>query len=273
MPDSSRPDYAAFLAQHLPTQSGRLARYAMDDGSCVWLRRPWATPHPVQGTLWGWATRLARTPALRPLIPLEGSAAIAREAQRLAQFAAQGLRVPAVLAHSEAGLLVSHIGHGTVATDSLFKEMEAAASDPAAMLALWQQGLALMDRVHAAGMFLGSAFARHMVRGPDGALACVDLSEDSGAQLPPHLCQVRDALSYLYDTAMLVHAAGAREAARPLWQAWTAQTLRGEAFRDALKEHLARLSWLRYLPPDARWGHAAWQLRAAYEQATRLRYE
>ena len=30
---------------------------------------------------------------------------------------------------------------------------------------------------------------------------------------------------------------------------------------------------LRYLPPDQRWGHAAWQLRAAYEQATKLQYE
>ena len=28
-----------------------------------------------------------------------------------------------------------------------------------------------------------------------------------------------------------------------------------------------------YLPPDQRWGHAAWQLRAAYEQATKLQYE
>jgi len=48
--------------------------------------------------------------------------------------------------------------------------------------------------------------------------------------------------------------------------------VRGHAFRTALTQHLSRLSWLRYLPPDSRWGSATYQMRAAYEQATRPRY-
>ncbi|QEA13104.1 hypothetical protein [Comamonas flocculans] len=260
-------DPAAFLARQLPAQQLPLARYRLGEECTVWLRRARPGAHPLQRRLWALAARLSRVPALRPL-PMAGAAACAAaQAARLREFAGQGLPVAQVLAQQGDGLLLGDAG-----TTSLAQEL-AQAPHAEALLTLWQQGLALIDGVHAHGLSLGSALPQHMVRGPEGALTLVYLPPDPAALLPAPLCQVRDALSYLYASAMLLHAGGAREAARPLWQAWLDGPARAPGFRQALQAQLTRLSWLRYLPPDARWGHAAWQLRAAYEQAVSLQYK
>ena len=262
------PDHAAFLAQHLPAQREPLACHATD-GGYVWLRRTAAPAHPLQRGGLALAARLSHTPALRPSVPADGAAAL----DGLRTLAAHGLRVPDVLAQDGAGFLLRDPDGGARPCMTLDAALHAAAAEGAGpALALWRQGLALMDHAHAAGLSLGGAFAGDLLVCADGALACTR-AEAIAAPLPaPELRQVRDALAYLWSTAAPLHQAGLREAARPVWREWVASPVRGEPFRGALAQHLSRLSWLRYLPPDSRWGSAIYQMRAAYEQAMAPRY-
>lgn len=272
MPHES-PDYAAFLAEQLPRQHARVAHYALGDEH-VWLKRA-GRPHGAwRYRLLGAVARGARLPALSPVPNPGGTAAIATEIARLAAFAAHGLRVPEVLAAQTDGFLMRDLGGGAQAARSLGDEIEAQIPHGAdAVLAPWREGLALLDAVHARGLCLSQAFARNMVRCADGQIACIDFEDDPAAHLPLPLCQVRDALAWLHSTAGFLHAAGARESARAIWSAWLAEPVRDDAFRAAFAQTVARLTWLRYLPPDRRWGRDAYRLRAAYEQAVKLRYE
>lgn len=266
-------DHAAFLMQQLPRQRTRLAHYEYG-GETVWLKR--ASPPRSGGRrrLLATVARLAHLPALRPLPRTDGAAAIATEAARLHSFTTHGLRVPQVLAECADGLLMHDLGEPTQPAAPLVNEIEAAiAAGSRPVLALWQQGLALLDAVHAQGLCLSHASAHHMVRCPDGTLACVDLDDDPAAHLPLPTCQVRDALAYLHSTAWLLHAAGARELAREPWNVWLQNPVRSATFRETLATTAAGLTWLRYLPPDDRWGHEAYRLRAMYEQLVALRYE
>lgn len=259
------PDHAAFLAQHLPTQRQHLACHELG-GQQVWL---WRTA-PSSHRLLALVARLSHTPALRPLPSAKRTADLAAE---LAQLSAHGLRTPHVLAHGAAGLLMQvpgDTGHGAITLEAA---LHAAALEGAdAVLALWQRGLALMDAVHASGLSLGGAPTDTLLVDENEPLICAGLDASAPEALTPELRQVRDALAYLWATAGHLHQAGLRDRARPLWRDWVARPVRGDAFRAALARHLARLSWLRYLPPDSRWGSATYQMRAAYELATTPRY-
>jgi len=262
------PDYTAFLAQHLPAQHARLACHALDGGH-VWLWRASASRHPMQRRSLALVAGLSRAPALRPLPAVD--AAAQRRGLRILQD--HGLRAPQVLASHGDGLLLRAPGGGARLPATLDAALQAAAGEDAgALLALWQQGLAVLDAAHAAGLGLGGALACGLLVGADGQLACTDVDPAPAAAPAPELRQVRDALGYLWSTAGCLHQAGLREAARPLWSAWVARPVRGDAFRAALAQHLARLSWLRYLPPDSRWGSGIYQMRAAYDQAVTPRY-
>lgn len=263
-----QPDYAAFLAQHLPAQTAQLACYALGD-SHVWLWRAGALGHPVQRRLLALVARLSHTPALR----LPPAADVATQRQGLQALDAHGLRAAQVLASHDGGLLLRDPGSGSCTPATLEAALHTAGSDSAdALLALWRQGLALIDAAHAAGLSLRGALASDLRVCADQGLACTGVDGAGANPLPIELRQVRDALGYLWSTAGCLHLAGQREAARPLWDAWVTSPVRGDAFRATLAQHLSRLSWLRYLPPDSRWGSATYQMRAAYEQATRPRY-
>lgn len=153
---------------------------------------------------------LLRLDALRPVPNPGGPTAIATEVQRLRDLAARGIRVPVVLAALPNGFAMRHLGNVGEETHSLGNEIDHAvqAGDTAAVLALWQQGLDTLTQVHHRGTCLSQAFARNLVRCPDGEVACIDFEDDPAAVLPLAVCHVRDALCYAHSTAIYLHASG-----------------------------------------------------------------
>lgn len=267
MPHSepTAPDYAAFLAQQLPQQRKPIAQYRVGEAQ-VWLKRAGPGNSPWRYRVLGAAAALLRLPALRPVPNPGGTHAIATEARRLRQLASAGLRVPQVLAQQTDGLLLLHLGVPGAPTPSLANEMrDAIPHGPEAVLALWRQGLAALDTAHRHGLCLSQAFARNMVRCPDGMVACIDFEDDPAAALPLALCQLRDALCYAHSSADYLAQAGALTEARALWQDWCTSSARSPGFRAELAHSVRRLAWLRHLPRGARWGRDVQRLHAAFD--------
>ncbi len=258
-------DAAAFLARQLPQQRGLLAHYELG-GARVWLKR--AGPrHGMAGyRALGLAARLLGLAALTPVPNRGGRAAIATEVRRLGALASQGVPVPQVLAAAEDGFLMADLGAPGRPAASLAHELDAALPDgAAAVLAPWTEGLDTLAAVHARGQCLSQAFARNLVRGADGRIACIDFEDDPAAALPLATCQLRDLLCYVHSTALHLVQVQALAAARAAWRRRLAQPQYGAGFQAALAHTLARLAWLRHLPADRRWGRDAQRLRAGWE--------
>ena len=260
---NSPPDYAAFLRDQYALQTPNVASYRLGSEQ-VWLKKAGPRHSMARYRVLGLLAWLTRLQVLRPVPNLGGSTAIATEARRLHSLAALGLRVPEVLAQQPEGLLLRHLGRPGEATPSFDGEMQAAsAAGPQAVLARWQEGLAALQAVHARGACLSQAFARNLVRCPDGVLGFIDFEDDPLASLPLALCQARDALCYVHSTALYLREAGALPEARAIWAHWLAE--QPAALGALLVTTAQRLAWLRHLPQDRRWGRDLQRARAAYD--------
>ncbi len=260
---TSPPDYAAFLRDQYALQTPNVASYRLGSEQ-VWLKKAGPRHSMARYRVLGLLAWLTRLQVLRPVPNLGGSTAIATEARRLHSLAALGLRVPEVLAQQPEGLLLRHLGRPGEATPSFDGEMQAAsAAGPQAVLARWQEGLAALQAVHARGACLSQAFARNLVRCPDGVLGFIDFEDDPLASLPLALCQARDALCYVHSTALYLREAGALPEARAVWAHWLAE--QPAALSALLVTTAQRLAWLRHLPQDRRWGRDLQRARAAYD--------
>ena len=258
---TSPPDYAAFLRDQYALQTPNVASYRLGSEQ-VWLKKAGPRHSMARYRVLGLLAWLTRLQVLRPVPNLGGSTAIATEARRLHSLAALGLRVPEVLAQQPEGLLLRHLGRPGEATPSFDGEMQAAsAAGPQAVLARWQEGLAALQAVHARGACLSQAFARNLVRCPDGVLGFIDFEDDPLASLPLALCQARDALCYVHSTALYLREAGALPEARAVWAHWLAD--QPAALSALLATTAQRLAWLRHLPQDRRWGRDLQRARAA----------
>lgn len=260
---TSPPDYAAFLRDQYALQTPNVASYRLGSEQ-VWLKKAGPRHSMARYRVLGLLAWLTRLQVLRPVPNLGGSTAIATEARRLHSLAALGLRVPEVLAQQPEGLLLRHLGRPGEATPSFDGEMQAAsAAGPQAVLARWQEGLAALQAVHARGACLSQAFARNLVRCPDGVLGFIDFEDDPLASLPLALCQARDALCYVHSTALYLREAGALPEARAVWAHWLAE--QPAALSALLATTAQRLAWLRHFPQDRRWGRDLQRARAAYD--------
>lgn len=259
-------DYTTFLQQQWPRQQPLVAPYTLGGGEQVWLKRAGPRHGMWRYHLLGLVARVLCLPVLHPIPNRGGRVAIHTELTRLRALSAQGLRVPQVLAACDDAFLMRDLGTPGRPTPSLGDEIEAAAAaGPAAVLALWRLGLQTLDAVHERQQCLSQAFARNMVRCPDGQIACIDFEDDPSATLPLALCQLRDALAYVHSTALALTQAGAQEDARAAWNAWLARPQRSADWHAALQVALKRLAWLRHLPQDRRYGRDAQRMRAAYD--------
>ena len=260
---AAAPDYAAFLRRQMAQQPGNVASYPLDDEQ-VWLKKA-----GQRNGLWGYRVlgalaRALRLPVLRPVPNLGGDQAIATEARRLRDLAGRGLRVPAVLAQQPGGLLLAHLGRPGQPTPSLGDEIEhALPQGPEVVLALWQEGLQALSYVHATGTSLSQAFARNLVRCPDGTVGYIDFEDDPVAVLPLAHCKARDALCYVHSTALFIVQAGALAQAQAAWQQWLAGC--SPSVRSTLAETSTRLGWLRHLPASRRLGRDLQRARAAHD--------
>lgn len=263
MPLPLSPETCAdFLRTTAPRQTLPLAHYLLH-GQQVWLKKAGTRharwPYWVLGAL----ARTARLPLLAPVPNLGGPEAIATEARRLRALAARGLRVPQVLAEGAPGLLLAHLGLPGQDTPSLAVEMHAAVrARPQAMLGLFHQGLDALGTAHAAGACLSQAFARNLVRCPDGVIGYVDFEDDPAAVLALPQCQARDLLCYLHSTALHLQEAGALPAAREVWADWL--ELQPTVVQALLRTSVRQMRWLRRLPTDRRWGRDLQRARAAW---------
>ena len=252
-------DYAELLRRMLPRQGQTVASHRLGNER-VWLKK--AGPRHGQ-----WRYRLLaliagalRLDVLQPVPNPGGEAAIAIEARRLRELGEAGLRVPVVLAEQPGGLLMSDLGQGRATVSVLERLDQAAAAGPAALLAAWREGLNAIATVHARGTYLSQAFDRNLVHCPDGVIGYIDFEDDPGVALGLTECQVRDWLSYLHSTAMLVRAA-APQAAADHWHAVQADA--SDAVRERIRHAALRMRWLRHLPAGRRWGCDTQRVRAS----------
>jgi hypothetical protein len=257
-------DYAAFLQQHLATQPHNVMAHVLGDEQ-IWIKRAGAPHGTGRYRAMAVLAGLLGLDVLRPVPNPGGPAAIATEVRRLTDLAARGIRVPVVLAALPNGFAMRHLGHTGEEIHSLGNEIAHAveAGDTNAVLALWQQGLNTLAHVHRQGTCLSQAFARNLVRCPDGEVACIDFEDDPAAVLPLEVCHARDALCYAHSTAIYLHASGTLPDARERWAAWVAQGSPG--LQAALASSLRRMRWMRLLPASRRLGRDLQRVRAAYD--------
>ncbi|WP_398496297.1 hypothetical protein [Variovorax sp.] len=252
-------DYAAFLRTTLPRQAKNVASHRFGDER-VWLKKA----GPRHGK-WGYrvmaaVARMARLDIIKPVPNPGGEAAIATEARRLRQLAAAGLRVPRVLAEQADGLLISDLGASGRGTVVLQERLDqAATAGPAALLAIWREGLAAIATVHAHGQHLSQAFDRNLVQCPDGVIGYIDFEDDPSEVMTLAECQARDWLSYLHSTAMMLEAA-APDAAGQHWHAALADV--NADVRERIANAARRMKWAQKLPASRRWGRDTQRVRA-----------
>jgi hypothetical protein len=202
---------------------------------------------------------------LRPVPNPGGRAAIATEVRRLENLAARGIRVPVVLAAQPDGFAMRHLGRPADVTPSLGNEIDdaARAGQHREMLAMWQQGLHTLAQVHRQGTCLSQAFARNLVRRPDGEMACIDFEDDPAAVLPLAVCHVRDALCYAHSTAICLREGGTLAEGRERWAQWVAQG--STQMQEVLATSIRRMGWMRHLPTNRTVGRDLQRVRAAYD--------
>ena len=252
-------DYAEFLRKTLPKQASGIASYRVGDQR-VWLKKAGPRHGVWRYRVMGAIAAALRLEVLKPVPNPGGEDAIAIEARRLRELGALGLRVPAVLAQQADGLLLADLGENRPAVVLQERLSQAAASCPATLLTEWRQGLNAIAAVHARGAYLSQAFDRNLVHCPDGTIGYIDFEDDPGITLGIAECQVRDWLSYLHSTAMLMQAA-APHAAGEHWHA--AQADASDAVRERIAQAARRMRWLRHLPEGRRWGRDTQRVRAS----------
>ena len=255
-------DYDAFLRQH-DHQPMSTMRYALGQES-IWVKCANAG-----NPLWNYRLLQAlasvlRAPVLQPVPNPGGAATIATEVRRLRNFAAKGLRAPAVLAATDQAFAMRHLGLRDQEVPTLSQAIEhAMAEGPQATLAQWQRGLEALTMVHAQGECLSQAAARNMVCCPDGVIGYIDFEDDPASTLPLPVCHARDALNYAQSTALFLLQAGALPEARSHWQRFVGQL--SPAAQKVLQDCIGRLTWARFLPLSRRLGRDTQRIRAAYD--------
>lgn len=264
VPTSYTPiDYDAFLRAHVLSQPHNVVRYE-EGGETLWVKRAGALNPQWRYRALGAVAKVLRMPVLSPIPNPGGHVAVATEVRRLQDFAARGLRAPQVLAANNEGFVMRHLGAPGQPTPSLGNELQQATARGAnAVLLPWKQGLQAISKVHKAGTTLSQAFARNLVRCPDGVIGYIDFEDDPSAHLPLPVCQARDALCYAHSTAWMLAQAEALPEARKHWKAWV-QTLSPET-REVLQQSIARMAWAGRLPLDRKLGRDGQRIRMAFE--------
>lgn len=256
-------DYDHFLQAHVLSQPYSVMRY--DQGrETLWVKRAGALNPRWRYRVMALFAQAFKVPVLSPVANPGGRMAVATEVRRLQDFAARGLRAPQVLAVHEDGFLMRHLGAPGERTPSLGNEMEEAnARGSNAVLVLWKQGLQAITKVHKSGTVLSQAFARNLVRCPDGVIGYIDFEDDPAAHLTQAVCQARDALCYAHSTAWILAKSDALPEARKHWQAWM-QTMPADA-QTELQHAISRMAWAGRLPMDRKLGRDGQRIRIAFE--------
>ncbi|MBQ9578429.1 MAG: phosphotransferase [Ottowia sp.] len=206
------------------------------------------------------AGTLLGVPCLNAAPPVGGSAGQAMEVARLRALHAAGARVPQVLHVDGAqGFFVMQWLGGEHLADVLQRGAPQAA-------ALWREAGDELLRVHAAGQYLGQAFARNIIVGEGGRLAgMVDFEDDPAQVMSLEDAQTRNWLEFLHGTLWMLPLP--REEMDATLDAWLAAE--PPAVQQRFARACQRLAWLRRLPKHRRWGRDTVALQAAGAAAHR----
>jgi tRNA A-37 threonylcarbamoyl transferase component Bud32 len=208
---------------------------------------------PGRFKLMTWLSRWTRNPLLQPVPAYGGVRAQSIEVKRLAQLAAAGLPVPAVL-HQGSDFIALQFLQG----QSLQHHLTLA---PEEALAMFEQGLQAIHQVHQKGQYLSQAFARNIMV-VQGSLWFIDFEDDPLEVLSLQDAQTRDWLAYLLSTVWMANAPMAQLLA--VWQHIYGQL--DSATQAAIVQACSRLRWLRRLPRERKpWGRDIVTLNALGE--------
>lgn len=182
--------------------------------------------------------RVARVLDLAPLRPPPhpvGTEACETEIRRLAELAAQGVRVPRVLARGADHLVLSDIG------PTLASRLRGAA--PAEAARLFRQAAGAIAGVHRQAGYLGQPLARNIAIDDAGRVGFLDFEEDPAQVMSLCDAQVRDWLLFVSGTARHLPQGGGAVAdlLRPTLADAPAPVREGIA---AAASRLGFLSWL-----------------------------
>ncbi|MDO4640162.1 MAG: hypothetical protein Q4A84_00435 [Neisseria sp.] len=235
------PDYQNQLAQCLSEQTETIARYILENGETVWVRKTGKTVPQWRYALLGMLSKIFRLGALQPVPNLGGKEALVTEARRLRELSAAGVPVPILLAQTDDAIMFSSVGeHG------FMHEIEKVSSQ----LNAFAEGLRAIAAVHHAGQYLSQAFIRNMIRQENGGgIAFIDFEDDPAQYMPLIQCQCRDYLCYLQSAATWLERSGNLAPAVAIWQAHFRSL--PAPLQSGLRRNYRSALWLRKL--KAQW--------------------
>lgn len=168
-----------------------MAQKLMMDGRRTWLKvyeEPSVT-RKAATTTWNLVTDGLGTRLLRSA-PMHGAQEAARiEVRRIRQLAAQGVRVPQILAQGNGTLLLSDVG------SSLSSRLKAAANEEIVDQLVHASANALVS-AHRSGAYFGQAFARNITVSSDNDVGFIDFEEDPLEVMSLADAQARDWLMF-----------------------------------------------------------------------------
>lgn len=161
----------------------------------VWRKTYGSDQRLWREALLGFVARRLGLPALQPVPrPALAAARAAMEADRIAELAALGARVPAILGRGEDYLDLEDLGP----TLSIVLTSE---REQSRRVGLIEQGFRALSELHSQNGVLSEAFVRNMTVAPDGRIGFIDLETAPLDVMSAHEAQARDIVFYTYSTA------------------------------------------------------------------------
>lgn len=262
-----RPNCAAFLRQQLALQQPTVARYMLSEEQ-VWLKKAGARHGMGRYRVLGALARWTQLEVLRPVPNLVARRPSPPKPGACTTWQRGACGFPCCWpARIDDGLLLRHLGHPGEPAPSLGDEMQAAiAQGPAAVQELWRQGLEALQQVHSTGTSLSQAFARNLVRCPDGVVGFIDFEDDPTSALPWRTARCATRCASCIPPPSICARAARWSRLGLLWAAWVAQ--QPTSVQTTLNHGVAHLAWLRHLPQNRRLGRDLQRARAAYALLT-----
>jgi tRNA A-37 threonylcarbamoyl transferase component Bud32 len=185
------------------------------DGSTVWIKRFDTEKRPVAKRLHALLSPVLPLAFLRASPHADAAGLAAREARKVARFAAAGFATPQLLWRGGAVVVLSQVAQ--IAEPELARLQ--AAGDVAGHDALLVEMAGLLGRVHAADLCHGRPHPRDMFRMADGTWGLLDFEEEPEAAMPLAVAQARDLWLLFMQIASRTRDEEVRAAAFEAWRA------------------------------------------------------
>ena len=188
-----------FLTKTAPQQKDSIQGYRLEDGSKVWLKKAVSRHSKWLYMLVQWLAHICQLDLLLPVRNYGGKEAILCEAERLNTLANVGVRVPKVLALSNAGLLIEDMAIQGKKIRQIDQAL-AQEKDFAKRKAIFQLTVSEIQKIHQKDQYLSEAFARNILIDSNKQISFIDFETDPSTVFDLQTCQARDWLCFLFST-------------------------------------------------------------------------